>query len=179
MTDHMKWDTLVGLERRKSVRSKVKDSVSRSFFLMTFFLLLFLAFGDSVGTSPLWHQVDKGMHFMVFGSFTLVFLQYARFKILNRWQSWIRLLVLFGVLTSLAVIAEISHKFVPGRTYELTDMAANLAGIFFFGLPFIIIVPFQVERDCFSSAPLSGESMSRGEQASPLRIRQRPGRKSP
>ena len=139
----MKWNILVELERRKHSRGQVKDTAARGLGLISVLLALYLGFAESVGSSERWQQVDKVMHFSLFGLFTFMFLQYARFKVLPKMETWLRLCILFSALLLLGFLAELSHWFLPSRTFEWWDMAANCAGVLVIGIPLICIMPFR------------------------------------
>ena len=166
----MKWNILVELERRKHSRGQVKDTAARGLVLISLLLMLYLGFAESVGQSERWQQVDKVMHFSLFGAFTFMFLQYARFKVFPKTETWLRLSLIFSGLLLLGFLAEISHYFIPTRTFEWWDMAANCAGILIVGIPVICITPFrqkQIQLARFDQAKAFRDASGAG-----LRLRQ-------
>lgn len=167
----MNLDVLLELEKKKHFRWMLKDSASRGLGLMSLILIIYVGFAESVGSSEKWRQVDKAMHFMIFGGFTLMFLQYARFKIFPNMQTGLRLLLIFLILSSIGVLAELSHLYVPHRTFELNDMLANLAGTFTVGIPVLLIAPLRRKSDQFTCFQESVE-YRQGEQQY-LKIRNR------
>ena len=169
----MNLDVLLELEKKKHFRWMLKDSASRGLGLMTVILLMYVGFSESVGSSEKWRQVDKAMHFIIFGGFTLMFLQYARFKMFPNMQTGFRLLLVFFILTSIGVVAELSHLFVPQRTFEMNDMFANLAGTFTVGIPVILIAPFRRKTDQFASFQESAHYRQGEQQCLKLRRRSR------
>lgn len=146
----MKWNILVELERRKHSRGKVKDSATRGLGLVSVLLVVYLGFAESVGSSELWNQVDKGMHFTLFGAFTFMFLQYARLKIFPKMETWLRILIIFSFLLMIGFVSELTHLLIPNRTFEWWDMAANFAGILVVGIPVLCITPFRQNQNQFS-----------------------------
>lgn len=143
----MKWNILVELERRKHSRGQVRNTAARGLGLVSVLLVFYLGFAESVGTSDRWQQVDKVMHFSLFGVFTFMFLQYARFKVFPKMETWFRVSLIFSGLLLLGVLAEFSHWFIPTRTFEWWDMAANCAGILVIGIPVICIMPFRQRQN--------------------------------
>jgi VanZ family protein len=167
----MNLDVLLELEKKKHFRWMLKDSASRGLGLMTLILVVYVGFAESVGASEKWRQVDKAMHFMIFGGFTLMFLQYARFKLFPNMQTGLRLFLIFFLLTCIGVVAELSHLFVPQRTFEMNDMFANLAGTFTVGIPVILITPLRRKTDQFTCFQES-DHYRQGEQQC-LKVRRR------
>ncbi|GEM_PF-871933 len=166
----MKWNILVELERRKHSRRQVKDTAARGLGLISVLLMLYLGFAESVGQSERWQQVDKVMHFTLFGIFTFMFLQYARFKVFPKMETWRRITLVFSGLLLLGFFAEISHWFLPSRTFEWWDMAANCLGILVVGIPVICITPFrqsQIQLARFDQARALRDANNAG-----LRLRQ-------
>ncbi|MDA0752533.1 MAG: VanZ family protein [Verrucomicrobia bacterium] len=143
----MKWNILVELERRKHSRGQVRNTAARGLVLVSVMLVLYLGFAESVGSSERWQQVDKVMHFSLFGVFTFMYLQYARFKVFPNMETWKRLSLNFSGLLLLGFLAEISHWFIPTRTFEWWDMAANCAGILVVGIPAVCITPFRQRQN--------------------------------
>lgn len=139
----MSWNSLIEAERRKYGRWLIKNIASRGLAIATPLLCLYLGFAESVAKSPFWEEVDKGMHFLVFGIFSLAFLQYARFRLFTQMNPWPRLLILFTILGSVCVLGETAHLFIPSRTFELNDMIANMLGTIVFGIPYVLLIPFH------------------------------------
>ena len=112
-------------------------------------LALYLAFGESVGESPLWHQVDKGMHFFLFGIFSFLFVMFAQQNLLLRFPGLARWMVLIGLLTLACMGGELIHLFVPGRTFEWGDMFANFSGsAVFSAIAALLVSPKKLSTDC-------------------------------
>ena len=139
----MNWKSLIEVERLKYGKWLVKSIASRGLAISTSLLCLYLGFAESVGKSPFWNEVDKGMHFLVFGIFSLAFLQYARCRLFTQMNPWPRLLILFALLGSICVLGEAVHLFIPSRTFELNDMLANILGTIVFGIPYVLLIPFH------------------------------------
>ena len=139
----MSWISLIEVERRKYGRWLIKNIASRGLAVATPLLCLYLGFAESVAKSPFWEEVDKGMHFLVFGIFSLAFLQFARFRLFTQMNPWPRLLILFTILGSICVLGETAHLFIPSRTFELNDMIANMLGTIIFGIPYVLLIPFH------------------------------------
>ncbi len=167
----MSLDVLLELEKRKHFRWLLKDSASRGLGLMTMILVLYVGFAESIGSSETWHQIDKIMHFMIFGGFAFMFLQYARFKLFVKIRTGVRLSMLFSFLAVVAIMSELSHLFIPHRTFEWNDMIANLAGIFTIGIPVVLITPFRRNTNQLMSFQDSNHFKQGGQQS--LRIRRR------
>ena len=175
LNEYMNLNILLALEKRKHVRWALKDSASRGLGLMSVILFLYVGFAESVGSSPTWNQVDKVVHFMIFAGFTMMFLQYARFKVLTNLRTDLRLFLIFMLLASMGVIAELTHLIVPHRTFEWNDMVANLAGTLSVGIPMIIIAPFRRKSDQFTCFQESDSFRKGGQQSLKVRHRARHG----
>jgi len=170
----MKWSVLIQLQRRKLRRRAIGIFTQRGLCLTTFLLSFYLAFGESVAKSPFWNQIDKGIHFLLFGCFTLAFLQYARMKWVTSLDPFAKTTILFGILISLSILSEFAQLLVPTRTFDLVDMVANISGILVFGIPNIILMPFaklENHRTVFSGVGLNPSGAMR------LKVRNRPSQR--
>ena len=127
------------------MRHKVKRWLMAAFVVLT----LYLGFGDSVGESPFWHQVDKGMHFMLFGIFSFLFVLFAQQNLLLKLPGLARWTVLAMLLTSVCVGGELIHLFVPGRTFEWGDIFANFLGsAVFTAVAALLVAPKDFSTEC-------------------------------
>ncbi|MBT5925998.1 MAG: VanZ family protein [Verrucomicrobia bacterium] len=167
----MKWDIFLQLEQRKLKVQRLKVRASKGLAFVFLVLVLYLGFAESVATSPFWKQIDKGMHFVLFGLFTLVFLQYARHQFFMRLSNFHRLTLLFGSLILLGILSEFLQILVPKRTFEFNDMLANILGIGVFGIPFVSLIPFSRLESC--RVEFTGIGSNRSE-ARCLKARRRP-----
>ena len=70
---------------------------------------------------------DKGGHFVLIGGVAFFFNLSLRCR---EWRGWLIGSVLVGTL---ATLEEISQLSIPLRTFDLLDLAADFAGICFFG----------------------------------------------
>lgn len=73
---------------------------------------------------------DKLGHFAAYGLLVLMLNLCFRFETLG--QNWCRIYLGSAIVTSFAVAEEISQYFIPSRTFDLYDLAADAAGIALF-----------------------------------------------
>jgi len=73
---------------------------------------------------------DKMGHFAVFGLMVLMLNLCFRFQTLGR--GWCQIYLGTAIVTSFAVAEEISQYFIPSRTFDLYDLAADAAGVILF-----------------------------------------------
>lgn len=73
---------------------------------------------------------DKLGHFAAYGLLVLMLNICFRFQTLG--QRWCRIYLGSAIVTSFAVTEEISQYFIPSRTFDLYDLAADAAGIALF-----------------------------------------------
>lgn len=73
---------------------------------------------------------DKMGHFAVFGLMVLMLNLCFRFQTLGR--GWCQIYLGTAIVTSFAVAEEISQYFIPSRTFDLYDLAADAAGVTLF-----------------------------------------------
>lgn len=73
---------------------------------------------------------DKLGHFAVYGLLVLMLNLCFRFQTLG--QNWCKVYLGSAIVTSFAVAEEISQYFIPSRTFDLYDLAADAAGIALF-----------------------------------------------
>lgn len=137
------WSSLVQTERHKNGRWLIRNAASKGLGMATILLCLYLGFAESIGKSERWSEVDKSMHFLVFGCFSLAFLQYARLKLFTQMGPWPRILILFAILGAICALGEAVHLLIPSRTFEWNDMIANALGTIVFGAPYVLLVPFK------------------------------------
>lgn len=168
----MSLKVLVALESRKIFRRNLRDLAFSGFCLTTLVLALYLVLAESVIRSPLWNQVDKWIHFLLFGFFTLTFLAYGRRRFFIRFEPLIRILLTNLVLFAAGVGAEVFHLSVPHCSFDWNDMAANLLGIVVFGVPYLYARPFSAD---LNHGILFGSKISEDPSLSTLRIRKRSG----
>lgn len=93
------------------------DTGQKSIF---FDLVKIIPYGDKIG------------HFLLFGLLTLganIVFKLRGIKIGN-------ITVLYGaiVIFSIVIIEELSQQFIPGRTFDINDIMASLAGIVIFSM---------------------------------------------
>lgn len=102
-----------------------------------FVLAAILAMANIRETQPLFEPIralpfgDKGGHFLLMGGFSFM----ANLALKARTVRIRHTNVLLGSLLVGAVVLceEISQIFLPSRTFDLGDLAADAAGVWFFG----------------------------------------------
>lgn len=119
------------------MRHAVKRWLLTSFTL----LVLYLGLGESIGQSPFWNQVDKGIHFLLFGLFSFFAVLLVRQAPMNRAQSVYRWIWLALIIASACIVGELVHLVVPGRTFEMGDMVANFMGSIVFSALAVMLIP--------------------------------------
>ncbi|MDI3324415.1 VanZ family protein [Pontibacterium granulatum] len=73
---------------------------------------------------------DKVGHFAVFGLMVLMLNLCFRFQTLGR--GWCQVYLGTAIVTSFAVTEEFSQYFIPSRTFDLYDLAADAVGVMLF-----------------------------------------------
>ncbi len=129
----MKWKLMLHLERRKLRRHQRRDSAMRFLIATALILIIYVGFAETVGNSPIWHQIDKGMHFLVFGFFAFASIQFVEQKEVINFREPYRSALSFGALYCLSFFSELSQIYLPKRHFEWNDILANMAGITVFG----------------------------------------------
>lgn len=90
----------------------------------TFFIFLLIAWPMPVGVETGTGNLDKIVHFVIFG----VFAYLVAINIKERFSLVKTLLAAFLASCVYAYLAEIIQLFVPGRDYSLFDWAAGVSG---------------------------------------------------
>ncbi len=70
---------------------------------------------------------DKIGHFVLIGGVAFFFNLSLRCR---KWRGWLIGSLIVGTV---ATLEEFSQKWIPSRTFDLLDLTADFAGIFFFG----------------------------------------------
>ncbi|ERM84477.1 hypothetical protein P872_25305 [Rhodonellum psychrophilum GCM71 = DSM 17998] len=84
--------------------------------------------GDNLPSTPLFPQKDKVIHFLIFGMLTFLWSRVGtldarkKLKKLNFFTNYL----VFGII--LAILLEYLQKYVPNRSFDLWDIAANIIG---------------------------------------------------
>jgi VanZ family protein len=84
--------------------------------------------GDNFPSVPLFPQKDKAVHFLIFGVLTFLWSRVwtldknRKLKKLNFFTNYL----VFGVF--FATLLEYLQKYVPNRSFDLWDIAANIIG---------------------------------------------------
>lgn len=125
---------IIALERSKLYRRIVKDSAFFCLVVASLTLTLYLAFSETVTRSPYWNHVDKWLHFIFFGFFSVAFLNFTYFRFLKTVSPVLRTICLILALFLMAVMAESVQVFLPHRTFDIKDIMANLLGCSVFSL---------------------------------------------
>jgi VanZ family protein len=147
----MKWKILIGLEQRKHNRLIAKYFALRGFILLLVTVFLFLGFSQTIANHSFWNQNDKVIHFLVFSFITIGLVLFLRKKCFACWHGLSRVFLIVFSMSVLGVLTELSHAFLPYRTFELNDILANLTGIFAVAIPVLLLNPFRRERDFFTA----------------------------
>lgn len=126
----------------------MRDTLKRWLFVAFLVLAFYLGFAESVSQSPFWQQVDKGMHFVLFGTFSFLFVLFSQQTILLGVPNLVRWFVTTLLLSLICLAGEFIHLFVPGRTFEWGDMIANLSGSTIFAVvAALLIVPRELSAE--------------------------------
>jgi len=147
----MKWKILIGLEQRKHNRLITKYFALRGVILLLVSVFLFLGFSETIANHSFWNQNDKVIHFSLFSFITIGLVLFLRKKCFARWHGLSRVFLIVLSMSVLGVLSELSHAFLPYRTFELNDILANLTGIFAVAIPVLLLNPFRRETDSFTS----------------------------
>jgi VanZ family protein len=108
--------------------------VKVALILMVFASVAWLGFVGPGESASQWLQIDKLTHFLLFGLLTIVVLQITSKNESSKTNQRIKwCLVLFG-MNAAGVLAESIHLWVPHRSFELSDMIANLLGTNLLGI---------------------------------------------
>lgn len=84
--------------------------------------------GDNLPSTPLFPHKDKVIHFMIFGVLTFLWSRVGtldankKLKNLNFFTNYL----VFGII--LAILLEYLQRYVPNRSFDLWDIAANIIG---------------------------------------------------
>ena len=126
----------------------MRDTLKRWLLVAFGVLAFYLGFAESVSQSPFWQQVDKGMHFVIFGVFSFLFVLFAQQTILLTLPNLVRWFVTTLLLSITCLVGELIHLFVPGRTFEWGDMLANLSGSAIFAVvAALLIIPRELSEE--------------------------------
>ena len=144
----MDWRILANIEEQKLKRQQMRDTLKRWLLVAFVVLAFYLGFAESVSQSHFWQQVDKGMHFVLFGAFSFLFVLVAQQTILPNFPNLIRWFVTTFLLSLTCLLAEFVHLFVPGRTFEWGDMVANLSGSTIFAVvAALLVIPRELSGE--------------------------------
>lgn len=119
--------------------------------LLTIFAILWLTLAPhplSDMTPPMFEGADKIVHALMFGGLTFITLfDYARFMQKHRTKRWVQTLICISCAMFGISIEYMQQAMQLGRTFDYADIVADLIGVLFFSVLWIMANRLYIRPD--------------------------------